>query len=105
MNELEEQWFNTYMEYVTESRMMSVLSKMDTSHITGKDFGTLLSAFIEDADKDFQKEYGGTILCLEAEHPVGEFNMHKVTKAAKSEASKMIRPHFLDFLRQSGVNC
>ena len=105
MNELEEQWFNTYMEYVTESRMMSVLSKMDTSHITGKDFGTLLSAFIEDADKDFQKEYGGTILCLEAEHPVGAFNMHKVTKAAKSEASKMIRPHFLDFLRQNGVNC
>lgn len=105
MNELEEQWFSTYMEYVTESRMMSVLSKMDTSHITGKDFGTLLSAFIEDADKDFQKEYGGTILCLEAEHPVGEFNMHKVTKAAKSEAAKMIRPHFLDFLRQNGVNC
>lgn len=105
MNELEEQWFNTYMEYVTESRMMSVLSKMDTSNINGKDFGRLLNAFIEDADKDFQKEYGGTIMCLEAEHPVGEFNMHKVTKAAKSEASKMIRPHFLDFLRQNGVNC
>ena len=101
MTELDEQWFNTYMEFVTESRMMSVLSKMDTSNITGKDFGKMLNAFIEDADKDFQKEYGGTILCLEAEHPVDEFNMHKVLKAAKSEASKMIRPQFLNFLQQN----
>ena len=103
MTELDEQWFNTYMEFVTESRMMSVLSKMDTSNITGKDFGKLLNAFIEDADKDFQKEYGGTILCLEAEHPVDEFNMHKVLKAAKGEAAKMIRPKFLDFLQQNKV--
>lgn len=101
MSELDKEWFNTYMEFVTESRMMSVLSKMDTSNITGKDFGKLLNAFIEDADKDFQKEYGGTILCLEAEHPVDEFNMHKVLKAAKAEASKMIRPQFLNFLQQN----
>jgi Rnl2 family RNA ligase len=103
MTELDEEWYNTYMEFVTESRMMSVLSKMDTTTITGKDFGKLLSAFIEDADKDFQKEYGGQILVLEAEHPISEFNMHKVLKAAKSEASKMIRPHFLNFLQQNGT--
>ena len=105
MTALDEEWYQIYMTYVTESRMMSVLSKMDTSNITGKDFGKLLNAFIEDADADFNAEYGGQIKVLESEHNVDEFNMHKVLKAAKSEASKMIRPHFLDFLRQNGVNC
>ena len=105
MTELDKEWYNTYMTFVTESRMMSVLSKMDITTITGKDFGKLLSAFIDDADAEFNQEYGGQIKVLEEHHNTDEFNMHKVTKAAKSEASKMIRPHFLDFLRQNGVNC
>lgn len=99
MTELDEKWFNTYMEFVTESRMMSVLSKMDTSNITQRDFGKLLNAFIDDADKDFNKEYGGQIKVLEAEKPVSEFNFMKVLKAAKGEAAKLIRPHFLEYLQ------
>lgn len=100
MTELDLKWFGIYMEYVTESRMMSVLSKMDTSHITQKDFGTLLKAFLDDADKDFNKAHGGEIKCLEAEFSVDDFNFMKVLKQAKSEAAKMIRPKFLEYLQQ-----
>lgn len=99
MTDLDMEWFGIYMSFVTESRMMSVLSKMDTSNITQRDFGKLLNAFIDDADKDFNKEYGGQIKVLEAEKPVSEFNFMKVLKAAKGEAAKLIRPHFLEYLQ------
>lgn len=101
MTALDEEWYQTYMTYVTESRMMSVLSKMDTTSITGKDFGRLLNAFVEDADKDFNHDFGGQIKVLEAEHPVDEFNMHKVMKAVKTQASAMIRPKFIEFLQRT----
>lgn len=101
MTALDEEWYQIYMTYVTESRMMSVLSKMDTSHITGKDFGTLLNAFVEDADKDFNHDYGGQIKVMEAEHSVDQFNMHKVYKAVKQQASAMIRPLFISYLKQN----
>lgn len=101
MSELDKEWYATYMEFVTESRMMSVLSKMDTSHITQKDFGTLLKAFLDDADKDFNKEYGGTIKELEGSKSLEEFNFMKVLKAAKGQAAQMLRPMFVEFLQKN----
>lgn len=101
MSELDKEWYATYMEFVTESRMMSVLSKMDTSHITQKDFGVLLKAFLDDADKDFNKEYGGTIKELEGSKTLEEFNFMKVLKAAKGQAAQMLRPMFVEFLQKN----
>ena len=101
MSELDKEWYGTYMEFVTESRMMSVLSKMDTSHITQKDFGVLLKAFLDDADKDFNKEYGGTIKELEGSKTLEEFNFLKVLKAAKGQAAQMLRPMFVEFLQKN----
>ena len=100
MNELEESWFATMSEFVTESRLHSVLSKMDLSSIGNKDFGTILKAFMEDALKDFNKEYGGQISVLEGEKSVGEFNMHKVYKGCNKLASEMIRPIFIEMMQQ-----
>lgn len=101
MSPIDEQMFANYMTYITESRMMSVLSKMDTSNITSHDFGKLLKAFIDDADKDFMKEFGGKIKVMEQELPLEEFNFMKVIKAAKTEAAKMLRPMFIEFLNKN----
>ena len=100
MNELEEQWYNTMSEFATESRLHSVLSKMDVSSITQKDFGTILRAYMEDLNKDFNKEYGGQIQVLEGQYPVGEFNMHKVYKGINKDVSDMIRPVFIDLMQK-----
>lgn len=104
MSALDKEWFNTYMEFVTESRMYSVLSKMDTTNLTNKDFSTILKLFLDDADKDFQKEYGGQIKVLEGEKSLEEFNFMKVLKAAKQEAAAMIRPKFVEFLQRNKLN-
>lgn len=101
MSELDKEWFNTYMEFVTESRLMSVISKLDVTHLTNKDFSVILKDFLDDADKDFNKEYGGQIKVLEGEKSLGEFNFMKVLKAAKQEAAAMIRPKFVEFLQRN----
>ena len=101
MSELDKEWFNTYMEFVTESRMYSAISKVDTSKLTNKDFSTILKLFLEDADKDFNKEYGGKIKELEGQLSLEEFNFMKVLKAAKQEAAAMIRPKFVEFLQKN----
>ena len=101
MSALDLEWFNTYMTYVTESRMMSVLSKLDTTTITQRDFGVLLKAFLDDADKDFNKDFGGQINVLEGSKSLEEFNFMKVLKAARQEAAGMLRPMFLEYLAQS----
>lgn len=89
------------MEFVTESRMYSALSKVDTSNLTNKDFSTILKLFLDDADKDFNKEYGGKIKELEGQLSLSEFNFMKVLKAAKQEAAAMIRPKFVEFLQKN----
>lgn len=100
MNELEQQWYNTMSEYATESRLHSVLSKMDVTSLGQKDFGTILRAYMEDLNKDFNKEFGGQIQVLEGEHPVGEFNMHKIYKGINKDVSDMIRPVFIELMQK-----
>ena len=100
MNELEQSWYDTVSEYVTESRLHSVLSKMDLTSIGQKDFGSILKAFMEDVLKDFNHEHGGQIQVLEGEHPVSEFNFHKITKACNKDATEMIRPIFIEMLQK-----
>ena len=104
MSELDKQWFDTYMEFVTESRMYSAISKVDTANLTNKDFSTILKLFLDDADKDFNKEYGGKIKELEGQLSLEEFNFMKVLKAAKQEAAAMIRPKFVEFLQRNKLN-
>lgn len=100
MNELEEQWYNTMSEFATESRLHSVLSKMDVTSLGQKDFGTIMRAYMEDLNKDFNKEFGGQIQVLEGEHPVGEFNMHKIYKGINKDVSDMIRPVFIELMQK-----
>lgn len=99
LNERETEMYNNYMSYITESRFMSVLSKMDVTSVTEKSFGIMLQSFMEDADKDFSKEYGEQVHSLETQYSVTDFNFMKVLKAVKKEASALIRPKFIELIR------
>lgn len=101
MNELETDMYNNMAEFITESRLYSVFSKMDLSSLQQQDFGKLVKAVFEDANKDFLKEFGGQVQVLEGEHPVNEFNMHKIFKQINKDICEMVRPVFLDKLREN----
>ena len=96
MNEIELKWFNTITEFVTESRLMSVLSKIDCSKLNDKMFGLILGSFLKDLWTDFNKEYEEEIQKEASENP--EFNFDKVRKEASKYVSKFIQPHFLKLI-------
>ena len=101
MNELEESMYDNMADFLNESRLYSVLSKMDLTNLQQQDFGKLVKAVFEDLNKDFLKEFGGQVQVLEGEHPVTEFNMHKVFKQINKDICELVRPVFLDKLREN----
>lgn len=96
MNDLERKYYELYREYITESRLMSVISKVGT--INNKSFGMIMGMFLKDIYKDFDKEYGDEVKNLEDTLAVDEFNLAKARKELSKEASDFIRPIFLKYL-------
>ena len=96
MNELELKYYNIMREYITESRVMSVISKIGT--VNAKAFGMILGMFMKDLYKDFDKEYGEEVKNLEDTLSVDEFNLAKAKKELAKEAAEFIRPIFLEFI-------
>lgn len=96
MTEVEQKWYNIVIEFITESRLMSVLSKIDTSKINDKMFGMILGMFLKDMWKDFYKECEKELLdeiLINA-----ELNFDRVRKEASKYATKLIQPIFLKML-------
>jgi Rnl2 family RNA ligase len=98
MNELELKYFELYREFITESRVMSVISKV--GKVNTKAFGMILGMFIKDLYNDFDKEYGDEIKKFEDTLPVDEFNLAKAKKEIAKEAIEFIRPIFLEYLNE-----
>jgi Rnl2 family RNA ligase len=96
MNELEKKYFEIYREFITESRIMSVISKIGT--FNNKAFGVILGMFVKDVYKDFDKEYDEEIKALESSLPVSEFNHAKIKKELSKEITDFIRPFFLNHI-------
>jgi len=96
MNDVEKKWFDTISEFVTESRLMSVLSKIDCTKLNDKCFGMILGAFLKDLWNDFNKEYEQDIEKELSEN--SDFNFDKVRKEASKYVSKFIQPHFLKLI-------
>ena len=96
MNELELKWYEIYREFITESRVMSVISKI--GQINSKQFGMILGKYLEDLNNDFDKEYKEEFKSLCDTHTADEFNPSKIRKEIAKEAAEIIRPIFLKFL-------
>lgn len=96
MNELEKKYFEIYREFITESRLMSVLSKV--GKVNTKAFGQIMGLFIKDLYNDFDKEYAEEIKQLEDTLSVDEFNLAKTKKELSKEIAEFIRPIFLKYL-------
>ena len=96
MNELELKYYELYREFMTESRVMSVISKVGT--VNAKAFGMILGMFMKDLYNDFDKEYGEEVKNLEDTLSVDEFNLAKAKKELAKEAAEFIRPVFLKFI-------
>lgn len=54
LNAKQEKYLNELLEYSTESRLKSTISKIGT--ITDKDFGKLMGLFVKDILEDYEKE-------------------------------------------------
>lgn len=96
MNELEKKYFNIICEYITESRLCSVISKI--GEIDNKMFGKVQGLFVQDILNDFKKEYGEEIDKLEKELDVDSFNFKKVQSSLQKEAGDFFRPKFVDII-------
>jgi Rnl2 family RNA ligase len=98
MNELELKYFELYREFITESRLLSVISKI--GNVNNKAFGMILGMFMKDLYNDFDKEYGEEIKKLEDTLSVDEFNLAKTKKELAKEIIEFIRPIFIQHINE-----
>ena len=96
MNDLELKYFNILREYMNESRLYSVISKI--GEINQKKFGMIMGLFVKDLLNDFDKEYQDEIKKIEKETEVDDFNFKKILKAIQKEVADYIRPTLLKIL-------
>lgn len=90
--------FNYAREYITESRILSVVSKL--GEVNEKQFGVFLGMFLKDLWKDFDKDYADEVKHLEDTTEIEEFSMAKIKKYISKEVSDFIRPTFIKLLNQ-----
>jgi len=98
LNELEKKYFDIASEYITESRIMSVISKINILDIDDKMFGMIFGMFIKDIWKDFDKEYADEIKEIEDKTEVEDFKFSKVRKLIAKQAAEFMRPYFLKLM-------
>ena len=96
LTELETKYFNLAEEFITESRMMSVVSKI--GELNEKLFGLFLGSFLKDLWNDFDKEYADEVHELEENTSVDEFSFPKIKKHISKEVSDFIRPKFVELI-------
>lgn len=96
LTELEQKWYNIVEEYITESRLMSVLSKIDTTKLNDKMFGLILGSFLKDMWKDFYKDNEPTLL----DEISPDLKFDKVRKEISKSVAEFIRPKFLELLNK-----
>jgi len=96
LTELEMKIFEYAREYITESRMMSVVSKI--GELNEKMFGVFLGAFLKDLWKDFDKDHIDEVKLLEESTDIEVFSMAKVKKYISKEVSNFIRPEFVKLI-------
>ncbi len=94
MTDIEINIFNKLLEYRTESRLYSVLSKI--GNITNKDFGKILGLFIQDLLNDFNKENLEEVKILQEQNDINQFNFKKIMKKLQENIKDWIRPFFID---------
>ena len=93
-NELEIKYLELMREYITESRFMSVISKV--GEVNEKAFGMVLGMFLKDINNDFNKEHGDEIAKIEAEMDKDQFNFARIRKDVSTEGRNFILPLFMN---------
>ena len=96
LTELEMKYFNLAEEFITESRLMSVVSKI--GELNEKLFGLFLGSFLKDLWNDFEKEYFDEIHELEENTSPEEFSYSKIKKHISKKVSDFIRPKFVELI-------
>ena len=96
-NELEIKYMEILREYITESRFMSVLSKV--GEVNEKMFGMFLGMFLKDMNTDFNKEHGAEIEDIENQHDKEEFDFSRVRKDVSIEVRNFILPLFMNQIK------
>lgn len=75
-----------YVTYLTENRVRSVLSKIDATNLSAKDFGRVMGLTVQDAMEEIQRNEGDFITKFE--------NPALAKKTFVAEAQNLIRPHW-----------
>lgn len=96
LTEFEKKYFDILQQYITESRLYSVISKVGT--VTEKSFGMIAGLFTKDALDDFKKEYEDQIKELEQQTDVDQFNFKNVQREFSKMCVEFIRPTFVKML-------
>lgn len=76
--------------YLTENRLNNVLSKMDATSVTHKDFGKVLGAFVQDAKSEFERD----------EYEISKDDWKLMAKSVNKEAGNVVRGQWLNILDQ-----
>ena len=93
LNETEIKYMEILREYITESRFMSVLSKV--GEVNEKGFGMFLGMYLKDMTVDFNKEHGTEIEEIEKQYDKEKFDFARVRKIVSAEARDFILPLFM----------
>ena len=91
----EEKYLNICKEYITESRLLSVISKI--VKISDKDFGKVLGLFIQDLINDFIKEY---ITDIDKINDIDKFNFKKIKQYLNKIIIEWLRPKFIQLINE-----
>ncbi|KAH0786657.1 RNA ligase, Rnl2 family [Histomonas meleagridis] len=92
LSEKEEEILQHKMEYLTESRICSVISKI--GQVSRRDFVMVRNDFIEDVNEDFMKDYGEEVENLKKE----EYDQAKVDEKFMKEVTKWLGFRFKNYV-------
>lgn len=90
LNEGQQKYLSVLSEYVTESRLKSLLSKF--GEVTQKDFGKLMGLYTVDVLEDYQKDYSDN-----PKETTGD-DWKGINKALQNEVSMLIRKNFVNII-------
>lgn len=93
----EEKYLNILQEFITESRLYSVISKIGND-ITDNDFGKILGLFVQDLIKDFNKEYFQEIELLNQTKSEDEFDFKKLKQHLTKIIVAWFKPKFINLI-------
>ena len=77
-----------FTAYLTENRLNNVLSKIDLSTLTQKDFGKVMGMLVQDAKEEFERD----------EYEINKDDWKLMTKTVNKEAGQVVRAQWLNIL-------